>query len=150
MSNEQIVGFVVVTEAFDYSVPQEFAGASEIVRVEAGRYPAVFSKPDWNRGQFYIRFEGTLTYRGWFGTNTRVDHPNTHTTASSHRYGYELAMAALGMKELCVGRVDGRPLFASFELAEGVEALSSGTIGHLYRPGDALSLDGCVRPEAVA
>lgn len=147
-NGEQIIGYVTVSEAFDYSVPQEFAGASETIRVEAGRYPAVFSKPDWNRGQFYIRFEGTCTYRGWFGTNTRVEHPNTPAKASSHRYGYELAMAALGMRELCVGRANGKPLFAAFELAEGVEALQNGTIAHLYRPGDDLSIDGCVRPAA--
>lgn len=120
-----IIGYAVASEAFDYSVPQEFAGACETVRVPAGRYPVTVSHY-YSSGYGLITLEGTSTYRGWFGSNTRTDHTPKPTTEKSRIDFYELAYAVLQ------GRTRGG---LAFEMAEGYEARLINFQGTDGRPG---------------
>lgn len=110
------IGYAVADEPFDYAVPQEFAGAVRVVRVPAGRYPvqirqsdSPYSSPCRYAG---VSLEGTLTLNAWYGTNTRVERPDTPTQEFCQLYLYQCAQGFAGKSP----RKDLR-----FELAEGYE-----------------------------
>lgn len=112
MANE-IIGYAVADSAFEHSVPQEFAGACETVQVPAGRYPVTLYRDYRYPTHAYVELEGVSTYRGWFGSNTRVDTTPRPCKANSRIDLYELARCVL----------EGKPRGGvRFELAEGYEA----------------------------
>jgi hypothetical protein len=108
-----IIGYAVADEAFDYSVPQEYAGACETVRIEAGRYPIELRTDRYGRPYCGIQLEGVSTYRGWFGSNTRVDEEHRPARPFSQIGLYEIAACVIEDKKRGSLR---------FELAENVNA----------------------------
>jgi hypothetical protein len=130
-----IIGYAIASEDFDYNPSQEFAGASETVRIPAGRYPVTVSHY-YSSGYGVITLEGVSTYRGWFGTNTRVDRTPKPTTEKRRIDFYELAYAVLQGRSL-----DGM----AFEPAEGYEARLihfTGTDGHKGVTAGLFAADG--------
>ncbi len=111
MANE-IIAYAIANEAFEYSVPQEFAGACETIEVPAGRYPVTVSRL-YGQAHFAIELEGVSVYRAWFGTNTRINRTPEPAAPKSSIRGYELAFAVLE------GRKRGGLVF---EMAPGYEA----------------------------
>jgi hypothetical protein len=111
MANE-IIGYAVAALPFEYSTPQEFAGAVENVSIAAGRYPVRVTR-HLGRVDYHIVLDGVSMYRGWFGSNTHVSRTPERVTRHAHVYGYELAFAVL----------EGKPVYGmTIELAPGYEA----------------------------
>lgn len=127
------VGFAVALEAFDYSVPQEFAGASATVRVPAGRYPVqIRSSQGYSAPHTYVgvQLAGVLVRTTWHGTNSRVEEPNAEATPFDQMYLYEVEAALRG---------EPRRRALKFELAEGY---SIGEDGRLFHGTDRLRVSG--------
>jgi hypothetical protein len=107
----QIIGYAVADVDFDYAVPQEFAGACETVRIPAGRYPVELRRSNRDGYRYSgIRLEGVSNYRGWFGTNTRVETKPEARQTFQRADLYQIAAC-------------GKSYFGTrFELAAGFEA----------------------------
>lgn len=114
MNDAITIGYAVADEDFEHSVPQEFAGASERVRIPAGRYPVQVCRGHYPGTRYAgVALSGTSVYRGWHGSNTRVSTTPEARKTFNQIYLHQVAYAVLGNKPLGAMRI---------EMAEGFEA----------------------------
>lgn len=97
MDNGTIIGYAIADAAFTYNPPKEFAGAEERVEVPAGRYPIRVTRY-YGAPHYSIALSGVSVYRGWFGSNVRIDTVPEPWTGHESVRGYELAYAILDNK----------------------------------------------------
>lgn len=90
------IGTYTLTEAREFQVPQEYAGAAQTVRVEAGVYPVEVRMTQYGRKWVAIPMPGTLVFDAFYNRigacgSMKVERPMTATQHTLQPYGYELA-----------------------------------------------------------
>jgi hypothetical protein len=106
------IGTYYLTKDTDFDVPQEYAGASQTVRVAAGDYPVEIRRDDHGRRYVSIPLPGTLIYDAFYNRigafgSMKVEHPMTAFTHHVQPYAYVLEqMAVRGDVTLSVPRTE--------------------------------------------